>query len=360
MRMSRRHFVCSSLGALAGCSHSTAVNPDSIAVKSVPPVIDFHAHLFGIGDGGTGCYISPKQKQKASYPFFMRLLGLSENGRFDEDYVQRIVGQLRRSSVSRAVLLAQDCRYDRAGKRDWPKTDVFVPNDYVLNVAKRFPDLFIPCISINPTRRDAITELERATEQGARVLKIHPPIQCVDPGASGFRPFYRKCAERGVIVMVHTGTEHSAEICDSDYSAPRRLVTALEEGCIVVAAHSGMNAFFDKEDFFPQLLPLVRRFPNFYCDTAVLGDKFRWRDLPRLIGSSEVLARTIYGSDTPFPSNPLVFWNRVGPSKLLTLLSETNLFERNYRLQQAVGLPSEVFERGAQVLSLFGTRSQTA
>jgi len=108
------------------------------------------------------------------------------------------------------------------------------------------------------------------------------------------------------------------------------------------------------------LLPLVRRFPNFYCDTAVLGDKFRWRDLPRLIGSSEVLARTIYGSDTPFPSNPLVFWNRLGPSKLLTLLSETNLFERNYRLQQAVGLPSEVFERGGKVLSLFGTRSETA
>jgi hypothetical protein len=138
----------------------------------------------------------------------------------------------------------------------------------------------------------------------------------------------------------------------NEYSAPERLALALEEGCTVVAAHSGMSAFFDKEDFFPQLLALVRRFPNLYCDTAVLGDKFRWRNLPRLIDTPEVLERTIYGSDTPFPSNPLVFWNRLRPATLQSLLSETNLLERNYRLQQALGVPEEVFARGAKLLSL--------
>ena len=61
------------------------------------------------------------------------------------------------------------------------------------------------------------------------------------------------------------------------------LVTALEEGCTVVAAHAGMSAFFDDEDFFPQLLELVRRYPNLYCDTAILADKFRWRNLPLLL-----------------------------------------------------------------------------
>ena len=152
--------------------------------------------------------------------------------------------------------------------------------------------------------------------------------------------------------MVHTGAEHSAEICDSDYSAPRRLATALEEGCTVVAAHSGMNSFFDKEDFFPQLIQLIRRFPNLYCDTAVLGDKFSWRDLPRLIDTDEVRERIIYGSDTPFPSNPLVFWNRLQPAKLLALLSESNLFERNYQLQKAVGLPAAAFVRGALLLGI--------
>lgn len=184
-------------------------------------------------------------------------------------------------------------------------TSFFVPNDYLLRVARRFPELFIPCISINPKRQDAIDELERRVEQGARVLKIHPPIQNVDPGEPRFRPFYRTCSQRGVIVMVHTGTEHSAEIVGNEYSAPQRLVIALEEGCTVVAAHSGMSAFFDKEDFFPQLLALVRRFPNLYCDTAVLGDKFRWRNLPRLIDTDEVLERTITAVTHRFPRIPL-------------------------------------------------------
>src|SRR5207247_9173111 len=180
------------------------------------------------------------------------------------------------------------------------------------------------------------------------------PIQNVYPGDPRFRPFYRTCSQRGVIVMVHTGTEHSAEIVGNEYSAPQRLVIALEEGCTVVAAHSGMSAFFDREDFYPQLLALVRRFPNLYCDTAVLGDKFRWRTLPRLVNTPEVLQRTIYGSDTPFPSNALVSWNRLRPAKLLSLLSEKNLFERDYRLKQPLGLQSEVFERGAKLPRALG------
>lgn len=345
MKLTRREFAYSMLGVAASPAFARVQRPSL-------PLVDFHTHLFGVGDGGTGCFVSASQRKNVTYPFFLRLLGLSENGRLDQNYLDRIVQQLKASSVKKAVLLAQDCRYDKSGKPDMENTSFFVPNDYLLRVTTRFPELFIPCISINPSRQDAIAELEKRVEQGAKVLKIHPPIQCVDPSESRFRPFYRKCSERGVIVMVHTGTEHSAKICNTDYSAPRRLVTALEEGCTVVAAHSGMNAFFDKEDFFPQLIEMIRRFPNLYCDTAVLGDKFRWRSLPRMLDRAEVLERTIYASDAPFPSNPLVFWNRLRPAKLLSLLSETNLFERNYRLLEALGLPAEVFGRGARILGL--------
>ena len=356
MTIPRRQFLYATLGALAGCSRLSLQPRNSDAETVAGPVVDFHVHLFGVGDGGSGCFVSAKQKRHVTYPFFLRLLNLTENGRMDEDYVQRIVEQMRGSSLSKAVLLAQDCRYDSSGKRDLENTSFFVPNDYLLRVTRRFPELFIPCVSINPLRQDAVDELERCVEQGALILKIHPPIQNVDPGESRFRPFYSACARRGVIVMVHTGAEHSAEIVGNDVAAPSRLVTALEEGCIVIAAHSGTSAFYDKEDYFPQLIALVRRYPNLYCDTAVLGDKFRWRTLPRLLGTPEVLQRAVYASDTPFPSNALASWNRLAPKQLLSLLSEKNLFERNYRLQRALGLPAEVFERGAQLLRLAGTR----
>ena len=67
------------------------------------------------------------------------------------------------------------------------------------------------------------------------------------------------------------------------------------------------------------------------------------------------LPTTLSLSDTPFPSNPLVFWNRLRPATLRSLLLETNLLERNYRLQQALGVPEEVFARGARLLSLLQT-----
>ena len=352
MKSTRRQFIGSAVGALAaGCTLSSQ-KTDRTVPESSGPVVDCHVHLFGAGDGGTGCYLSTKQKKHFTYAFFLRLLGLSENGRMDQDYLDRIVHQLRQSSVQRAVLLAQDCRYDSSGRPDMENTSFYVPNEYLFQVTRRFPELFTPCVSINPLRRDAIDELERCSAKGSRILKIHPPIQNVDPGKAAFRGFYRKCAEKGIIVMVHTGTEHSAEIVGNDFSAPQRLTTALEEGCTVIAAHSGMSGFFDKEDFFPQLIELIHRFPDLYCDTAVLGDKFRWRCLPRMLAHEDVLERTIHGSDTPFPSNALVFWNRLSPGKLLSLATETNLFERDYRLKQALGLPPHVFERGAKLLRL--------
>jgi predicted TIM-barrel fold metal-dependent hydrolase len=215
----------------------------------------------------------------------------------------------------------------------------------------RFPGLFVPCVSVNPRRRDALDEVDRCAALGARVLKIHPPTQDVDPGEPRFKPFYRRCAERKLIVMVHTGTEHAAEITGHEHCDPAKLTLALDEGCTVVAAHSGMGNSFDKEDFFPSLEGLVRRFPRFYCETGNLASVLRWRNLPRLLASSEVVGRLIHASDFPFPSNALAFWNRLSPRKVLALASERNLIERDFRLKQALGVPPEVFERGARLLA---------
>ena len=79
---------------------------------------------------------------------------------------------------------------------------------------------------------------------------------------------------------------------------------------------------------------------------------FRWRNLPRILADSEVLERLVHASDFPFPSNALVFWNRLGPGKLLDLCSEPNIFERDFRLKQALGLPAACFDRGARLLGV--------
>ena len=346
--MKRREF----LGA-AGLGVAGFLLPDARAQQPKGPVIDFHTHLFGIGDGGTGCFMSGRVKSRLNYKLFQKLLGLTD-GTVDQDYVAELVRQLGESSVRKAVLLAYDARYDDHGKfRE--DTDVHVPNEYLFEVVAAHPDLFIPCISINPKRADALAHLDWCAAQGARALKIHPPTQDVDPGEERFRPFYRRLAEHNIILMVHTGAEHSAETVGDEFSDPRRLLPALEEGCTVIASHAGMGSFFDDSEVFERfcrnLADLIARFPNLYADTSILAHMFRWRNIPRILREPEVVERLVHGSDWPFPSNAMVFWNRLPVTRTLELASEDNLFERDFRLKQALGLPPEIFERGAKLLS---------
>ena len=346
--ITRRDF----LGGV-GLSAAALLFPETQAENAVGPVYDFHTHLFGVGDGGTGCFLSDNQRNRINYKLFLKLLGLSENGRLDQDYVAALVRQLRSSSVQKAVLLAYDGRYDEKGEFS-DATNVYVPNDYLFDVVNQYPDLFIPCISINPKRRDALAELDKWAEAGARALKIHPPTQNVDPEEKRFRPFYRRMAEHNIILMVHTGAEHASDTVGDEFSDPGRLLPALEEGCTVIASHAGMGSFFNNseifEQFFQNLKNLMANFPNLYADTSILAHMYRWRNIPRILREEEVTKRLVHGSDWPFPSNAIVFWNRLSLSQLLELSSEENLFERDFRLKQALGLPSLAFELGAKLL----------
>jgi hypothetical protein len=325
-------------------------------------VIDGHAHLFG--DAGwppshkLSCGLSPSQKANASYLALTRLLGLPKSGNLDEAYIQALVTQVGEARKVipgfRVVLLAQDCRYTAQGYPDWVNSTAYVPNEHLFRVVQRYPDWFIPCPSINPQRKDWEAELAYCVAQGARVLKIHPPTQAVDPSEPRFQAFYQKCAQSGVRIMVHTGTEHSAPITSQGLGDARLLNLALSEGCTVVAAHSATRAFFDPpaENFFPFLEVMMRDQPLLYGDTAVLGSLPRWRCLPDILNSPTVRPRTLHGSDWPFPANALVFWNRLHPLTLLDLMAEKNLFLRDFRLKQALGLPPESFVLAADVLAL--------
>ena len=349
--ISRRSFI-GALGAL-GAGAMIGEAPSSPAPRR--PIIDAHVHLAGVGDGGSGCFLSDKQRNHWNYPLFLKLLNLRE-GSIDEDYIAILIELLRTSSIDRALLFAQDGRYDSDGDFDRGATNSYVPNEYLFDVVARYPDLFIPCCSINPRRRDALDELERCAAHGARALKIHPPVQDVDPARPEFRPFYRRAAELGIVVIVHTGSEHATEIANRDLGDPARLLTALDEGCTVVAAHTGMGSFLDDRVFgdsmLQNLIAMIARFENLYCDSAVLASTFRWQNLPRIMKEPTVLARLIHASDWPFTSNAIVFWNRLSPWQVAHLSAERNLFERDHQLKRALGLPVDVFERAALLYDL--------
>jgi len=339
----RRTFLLTSLGLGAGCAGGARLD-------ETPAPLDAHVHLFGIGDAGSGCFLAPAMRRHFAYGALRRLLDLPER-RMDEAYVASLLSQLHRSPLGAVLLFAQDGRYDAGGRLDRDATSAFVPNDWVFAVCAREPRRLLPCASINPKRRDALAELERCHALGARAVKVHPPVQDVDPADASFIPFWRKLAELGLVLIVHTGSENAAPITRTDVCDPLRLEPALREGCTVIAAHGGFGSAIDGVDFFPSLQMMVRRHHRLFCDTAVLGSIFRWRALPRLLADEVVTSRTLHASDWPFPSALVMFWQHLPRESRGAIARETNLLTRDLRLKQALGLPPASFVRGYDLLA---------
>jgi predicted TIM-barrel fold metal-dependent hydrolase len=313
--------------------------------------LDIHLHLFGKGDGGSGCRFSKATLEGLLFKFLSGKLRIYKRAKtFDEGYVLALAEYLEKSGLSKGVILAQDAVYDRNGKPDWEKTHFYVPNDYLFKVVARFAPVMIPCVSINPQRADAIFELERCATKGAKVLKIHPPIQGVDLSQKRYVPFFRRCAELKVVVMVHTGHEHSAPIIDAALANPQKLVLALEEGCTVVACHCGTGWPTDSVDMLPDFLAMIRQYKNLWGDSSVLGSAGRVRDMSRLLADGKAKDRLLHGSDFPFPATPLAFVGTLGVLKALRLRAIKNPIRQDLALKEALGVGRASAERAYRLI----------
>jgi hypothetical protein len=326
----RRPFMASSIASSRATTQPGVVSGRGPAQGG--KTLDIHVHLFGIGDSGSGCILSKTITEGPLFQLLVKKLRILERGAktFDEGFVLALAEHLEQSGLNKGVVLAQDAVYDRNGKPDWGKTPFYVPNDYLFQVSSRFPRWMIPCVSINPQRADAIDELERCATKGAKVLKIHPPIQGVDLMERTYVPFYRRCAELKIVVMVHTGHEHSAPIISAALANPRKLALALEEGCTVVACHCGTGWPTDPLDMLPAFLAMIRNYKNLWGDTSVLGSAGRVRDMSRLLDDGEAKDRLLHGSDFPFPADPVAFAHILGLPNATSLQANENPIEQDF------------------------------
>jgi len=326
------------------------------------PIIDGHVHL--VGEEVGGCYLSPRFKRGPVYRFLRRVLGatLQNPAQSSDWYVTRIQRQLDRShGLAGVLLLPLDGRYDGRGRLDLERTAVLVPNDYCLAVCRRDPRL-IPAASINPQRRDAIDELERVAEAGARCVKTVPNSQDFDPASPSYRPFYRRLAELSLPWLTHTGREHTIPVTRQEYGDPLRLVPALEEGVTVIAAHSGTAGVWSARETFQDFVALLERYPNLYGDLSALCVFGRSRYLPRILRQEALWERMVYGSDYPVPSSALLFAARLGLRRAIAIDRSEPILSRPLAITRGLGLPEALFGRMAQLLAVesLPESSQTA
>jgi hypothetical protein len=143
MKTSRRNFLIglSGAGAMLACGALRQRIPTPLPTDV--PLVDFHAHLFGVGDSNSGCHLHQKQRKHWTFNYLKRLLEIEDPTKpgyetIDEQLVRRLVQHVRASSVDKVLLQSWDGRYTN-GKLDLvATTSLYVPNEYLFRVVRQY------------------------------------------------------------------------------------------------------------------------------------------------------------------------------------------------------------------------------
>ncbi len=324
------------------------------AFADVNPTLlwDSHAHLVGLGVGGTGAAIHPDMRshlhpwRRFQFDMYLAASGVSDLERADEAFLERLLALHRAANPrGKLLLLAFDWYVDEAGE-EVPEASTFhMPNERVLAIAARHADVEA-CASVHPYRTDALARLDAAAAAGAKAVKWLPNAMGIDPAAQRCDAFYKKLVELGLVLITHAGLEkavHAEE--DQELGNPLRLRRALDHGVRVVVAHcasTGTGVDLDAGsgeadcfDLFLRLMGEKQYERNLFGDVSAMTQVNRsGRPLREVIRATELHARLINGSDYPLPAiDPLV--------------STRWLKHKGYLTAEERGLCNEIFEANA-------------
>ncbi len=126
--------------------------------------------------------------------------------------IEAYLDKKNRAGIERTLLLAARC----GDRRIRGSTEI--PYEWVRDICKRYPQRFSGVAGIDPTRGIAgLKELDKAVhEYGFVAAHLYPHWFEMAPDAALYYPYYARCAELGIPIMLQVG--HCLL-----YSADRRL-----------------------------------------------------------------------------------------------------------------------------------------
>lgn len=326
--------------------------------------IDLHAHLAGVGAGGSGCWLSPRFARRWSSRLLRRLFGITDAAlrtTADADWAARLAGFVRESELDHAVALGFDGVYDPVrGALDEARSQMIVPPSWVFAVCRAHPEL-LPGPAVNPLRRDAMERLEECIAGGAVLLKWLPAAMGIDPSLPRLVPFYRRMADAGLALLVHSGGgERTFAEVEPRVKDLALLELPLRHGVPVVVAHAGVPVHLSGDvDQRPLLRRWLADFPHLWVDDSGMANPSRAAHLPPLARDGALAARTLHGSDYPVPNVPLLYARRLGISAALRLTRQRNPLQRDVALKRMLGFADETLTRASSVLPALRRRLAT-
>jgi len=285
-------------------------------------ILDHHVHLAGLGSDGSGCGVDPRvfswlhPKKRVQFLFYLDAAGVHGREHPDRELVERLASLASNSPVPiRCALLAFDHACTNAGAIDAERSELYVPNEWAVRSAGERPELFVPVISVQPYRADALEELDRGAALGARLVKWLPNSMNIDPADPRCDAFYERLVRHDMTLLVHTGEEQAVDAAErQELGNPLRLRRALQKGVRVIAAHCGsLGEGLDLDhpergrvpnfDLFLRLMDEPREKGELYGETSAI--EFRNRDarvLRTLLERTDLHKRLVHGSDYPLPA----------------------------------------------------------
>jgi predicted TIM-barrel fold metal-dependent hydrolase len=170
-------------------------------------------------------------------------------------------------------------------------------NDWIANFTRAHRDRLVAVGSVNPLHEmDVRSEIRRVLDLGIGMIKIHPPHQLFSPNAYRgelwqLAEVYRECEERGVPVMVHTGTSVFPR-ARNVFADPMPVddVAIDFPKLSIILAHAGRPLYGETALF------LARRHANVYIDVSGIPPKSLPKYFPRLAQLSD---KVLWGTDWP-------------------------------------------------------------
>lgn len=192
---------------------------------------------------------------------------------------------------------------DRVGLVNYPSPDVMRTdwriNEHAARYAQADPTRLLPIGGVHPRiTTDPVGDVDALIEMGMRMLKLHPNHQqmtanAYTDGLETLGKIYSRCEERGLPVLIHTGTSIFPR-ARNKFGNPLEVddVAVDFPDLQIVLAHGG-RPFYMGEAFF-----VLRRHRNVWFDLSGIPPKSLLEYFPKL---SELEHKLLWGSDWPSP-----------------------------------------------------------
>lgn len=250
-------------------------------------IIDFRLRPPAMGFLNARIYARPDIRNR-----FTRQLGFEPPPSAEQKSIDLLFKEMDEAGITQGVIVGRNTTMLGA-----------VPNADVAEVARKYPDRFIPAAAIDAVnRRDAMRQLDEALELGIRLINVEPgalsPPMHVDDGR--MYPLYAFCEDNKIPIIIMSGGSPGPDI---SYTEPHHLDIVLNHfpDLVVIASHGNWP-------WVQEIIHVAFRRPNLYLSPDMY--LYNLPGMDEYIQAANGFMRDRFLFGTAYPLCPLVEYTK--------------------------------------------------